>query len=77
MKITIKANNKITDAKITKYKDVARHPENVDGVYMIEFEFEKADIWSDLEFWMDDENGNYCDHITLNVTKKKKLQFHK
>ena len=65
MKLTIKTNSKFNNAKII--------PVNEDNneIYSIELDFEKSDIFSDLEFWLEDENENF------NVSKRNKLQAHK
>ena len=82
MKLTIKANNKMNIATIKKLE---RNGENVGTkttqrsgeIYSVEIDFDTAYLWSDLEFWLEDENGNYCDHMCLNVSTRKKLQAHK
>ena len=71
MKLTIKANEKITSVLVRK---VNRHSGDI---YSIEFDFEKSYPWSDLEMWLDDENGNVCDYAKMNVSKRNKMQFAK
>ena len=68
MKITIKTNGKFHKAKIQKENN---------EIYGIEFNFDKVYAWSDLEFYLEDEDGNYCDHMTLNVSKRNKLKAQK
>lgn len=67
MKLTIGANNKIT--KVRKI--------GIDGIHRVILEFDTSDNWHDLEFWLEDEKGNFCDHLGLNVSKRKKLQASK
>lgn len=69
MKLTIKANNKITAAVVKKDEN--------EEIYSIEIDFDPSYLWSDLEFWLENENGRYCDHIGLNVSKRQKMQTHK
>ena len=71
MTITIKANNKITDARIIKYTDGSG------DVYAVEIDFDQSYLYSDLEFWLDNDNGEYKDHMCLNVSKREKMQTHK
>lgn len=82
MKLSIKANEKITDALVNKIirDDEGIHLEktHVDGeIYMVEITFDRSYLWSDLEFWLEDENGHYCDHAKMNVSKRNKMQFSK
>ena len=83
MKLTIKANEKITAAIIDKYRNAAGEYRGtkctkINGdIYMIEFDFMPSYLWSDLEFWLEDENGNICDYAKMNVSKRNKMQFHK
>lgn len=71
MTITIKANNQITDARIIKR-------DNGSGeVYAVEIDFDQSYLYSDLEFWLDNDNGEYKDHMCLNVSKREKMQTHK
>ena len=82
MKLTIKANEKITVATIKEFsragEDVGTKTNTIEGdIYAIEFDFLPSYLWSDLEFWLEDENGECCDHIALNVTKRQKMQTHK
>ena len=82
MKLTIKANNKITAAAV---RELERSGENLGTkttktsgeIYSVEIDFECAYLWSDLEFWLEDENGKYCDHMAFNISKRKKMQTHK
>lgn len=71
MKLTIKSNGKIHKAKTIRVSK-----DNKD-IHSIEIDFETSDIFSDLEFWLEDEQGNYCDHLGVNVSKRNKLQAHK
>lgn len=82
MKITIKANEKITGAIIKEFErsgdNIGIKTTQTNGeIYAIEIDFNCSYLWSDLEFWLEDENGNYCDHMALNVTKRSKMQTHK
>lgn len=70
MKITIKANEKITNAIIEKVKATG-------DICSVELDFDCSYLWSDLEIWLEDDNGKYCDHMALNVSKRNKLQAHK
>lgn len=82
MKLTIKANNKMNTATV---KELERNGEElgtkttqINGeIYSVEIDFDTSYLWSDLELWLEDENGNYCDHMRLNVSTRKKLQAHK
>ena len=82
MKLTIKANEKITAAIVDKIKEngefrgTKRTKINGD-IYQIEFDFIPSFPWSDLEFWLEDENGHVCDYAKMNVSKRNKMQFHK
>lgn len=82
MKLTIKANEKITAALVDKLirrgEYVGTKRTKVDGdIYMVEFEFMPSYLWSDLEFWLEDDNGEVCDYAKMNVSKRNKMQFHK
>lgn len=68
MKLTIKSNGKLNKVKQNKYNK---------ELESIEIDFDCSDTWSDLELWLNDEKGNYCDHIAVNVSKRNKLQAHK
>nr|DAK86230.1 MAG TPA: hypothetical protein [Caudoviricetes sp.] len=68
MKLEIKTNGKFNKAKINR----------INGkIESIEFDFEQSLIWSDLELWLGCEKGNYLDHMSINVSKRNKLQAHK
>lgn len=71
MKLTIKANEKITSALVNKISRLNN------DIYSIEIDFEKSYPWSDLEMWLEDENGNICDYAKMNVSKRNKMQFAK
>lgn len=71
MKLTIKANEKITNAKIIKRNNGAGE------IYSIEIDFDCSYLWSDLEFWLDNDDGEYKDHMCFNVSKREKMQTHK
>lgn len=71
MKLTIKANEKITSAKIIPRKS------GENEIYAIEIDFDCAYLWSDLEFWLEDDSGAVTDHAAMNVSKRNKMQFHK
>jgi hypothetical protein len=71
MKIIIKANEKITGAKIAPRKN------GESEIYAVEIDFDCAYLWSDLEFWLESDDGKYCDHAAMNVSKRNKMQFHK
>lgn len=82
MKITIKANEKITNAIIKELEERGDYiaPKNTEcngRIYSVEFDFLPSYLWSDLELWLEDDNGNYCDHLCLNVSKRQKMQTHK
>lgn len=68
MTITIRANNKITDVRIIQHDD---------DIYGVEIDFAQSHLYSDLEFWLDNDNGEYKDHMCLNVSKRQKMQTHK
>ena len=68
MIFTIKTNGKFNDIKINKQKN--------GEISSIEIDFTPADLWSDLEFWLD--NGEkLIDHAKMNLSKKNKMQFTK
>lgn len=68
MIFTIKTNGKFNDIKINKQKN--------GEISSIEIDFSPADLWSDLEFWLD--NGEkLIDYAKLNLSKKNKMQFTK
>ena len=70
MKITIRSNGKITDGKIIKNKD--------GSIYGIEFDFIPADLWSDLEIWLNDsETDKFLDYAKMNLSKRDKMHFTK
>lgn len=71
MKITVKANNKITDVNIIK-KQYANTEIN-----FFEFTFEPSYLWSDLEIWLEDEKGQIKDYAKMNISKRNKMQFSK
>lgn len=69
MKLTIKGS-KITNAKVTNYV-------GGDGVNSIEIEFDKDKLWNDIGFWLEDENGNITDYMSVNCSIRNKLQIGK
>lgn len=70
MKITIKSNGEITNAKIHKRQDGT--------IYSIEFDFVPPDLWSDLEIWLNDsESKKFLDYAKMNLSKRNKMQFSK
>lgn len=71
MTFTIKSNGKITNARIIPRR------EGGGEIYSVEIDFEPPDLFSDLEFWLEDESGKYCDHAGMNISKRNKMQFHK
>lgn len=82
MKITIKANEKIAKAIIKQFErnaeDVGTKATKIENeIYCIEIDFNCSYLWSDLELWLEDDNGNYLDHLCMNVSKRNKLQTHK
>ena len=68
MKFTIKSNGKINDITVTKRKD--------GEISLIEIDFTPADLWSDLEFWLDD-GGKFLDYAKMNLGKRNKMKFYK
>ena len=82
MKLTLKSNGKITRSQIREFsrngEDVCTKKTAVEGeIYDVEVDFEPCALFSDIEIWLTDENDNYCDHIALNVSKRKKILAHK
>jgi hypothetical protein len=71
MKLTIKVNEKITGARITPQIN------GENEVYAVEIDFDCSYLWSDLEFWLEDDSGERRDHAAMNVSKRNKMQFHK
>ena len=68
MKFTIKSNGKINDIKVSKRKD--------GEISSIEIDFTPANLWSDLEFWLD--NGEkVLDYAKMNLGKRNKMKFYK
>ena len=68
MKFTIKSNGKINDIKVSKSKD--------GEIASVEIDFTPADLWSDLEFWLDD-GKKFLDYAKMNVGKRNKMKFYK
>ena len=68
MKLIIKSNGKITKTKTEKSKY---------GIESVNIDFEGSYVWSDLELWLEDDNGKYLDHLSLNVSKRNKLKAQK
>ena len=71
MKLTIKANEKITDAKIIK------HSTDNSTIYALEIDFIPSFLWSDLEIWLEDESGKWCDYAKMNLSTRNKMKFSK
>ena len=71
MTLTIKSNGKITKTKIIPYSH-----EN-DSIHAVEIDFDPPSLWSDLEFWLEDENGKLCDYAKMNLSKRNKMHFSK
>lgn len=71
MKITITANNKINNFKVSK--------PNIDGeIKEIEIDFEPSWPWSDLEFWLtDSEDTKVFDYTKMSISKRNKMKFSK
>ena len=82
MKLTIKSNGKITAAAV---KEIERNGfnchcktnETSGEIYAIEIDFTPPALWSDLEMWLEDENGKLCDYAKMNISKRNKMQFSK
>lgn len=68
MILTIKANGKINKVKVEKTK------KNIDG---IKINFDTCYAWSDLELWLEDNNGKYLDYARFNVSKRNKIKVTK
>lgn len=86
MKITIKANESINETIINQLLFNGENVGNVQTkatsdeskkINQIEIDFSCSPIWSDLEIWLEDENGKQCDYMRLNVSKAKKLKASK
>ena len=71
MRLTIKSNGKIINARIVPYTN-----ENAE-IHSVEVDYIPPDLWSDLEFWLEDENGKLCDYAKMNLSKRKKMKFSK
>lgn len=70
MKFTIKSNGKINDIKVSKRKD--------GEISSIEIDFTPADLWSDLEFWLNEsETDKFLDYAKMNLGKRNKMKFYK
>lgn len=86
MKITIKANESINETIINQLLFNGENVGNVQTkaksdenkkINQIEIDFSCSPIWSDLEIWLEDENGKQRDYMRLNVSKTKKLKASK
>ena len=86
MKITIKANESINETIINQLLFNGENVGNVQTkatsdenkkINQIEIDFSCSPIWSDLEIWLEDDNGKQCDYMRLNVSKTKKLKASK
>ena len=86
MKLTIKANERINEAIISALQFSGENVGNIHkkvtanknkNISQIEIDFSCSPIWSDLELWLEDENGKQCDYMRLNVSKTKKLKASK
>jgi hypothetical protein len=74
MKLTIKTNGKFNDIKIKRaYTETGYNGE----IYAVEIDFNPATFYSDLEFWLDDENKKLLDYAKMNLSKRNKMQFSK
>ena len=69
MKLLIKANSGINGCKISKNRDGS-----IEGV---EIDFKKSDIWSDLEMWLDNDNGDYKDYAKMIISNRDKMKLYK
>ena len=82
MKLILKSNGELTGTLIKEFERSGENVETkktaVEGeIYAVEIDFEPCALYSDLEIWLEDENGKYCDHLALNVSKRQKLLAHK
>ena len=86
MKITIKANEIINETIINQLLFNGENVGNVQTkatsdenkkINQIEIDFSCSPIWTDLEIWLEDDNGKQCDYMRLNVSKTKKLKASK
>lgn len=68
MIFTIKTNGKFNKVKINKCKN--------GDIGAIEIDFTPPDLWSDLEFWLDDKEKVF-DYAKMNISKRNKMQFTK
>lgn len=74
MKLTIATNGKFNDVKISRtHTETGYNGE----IYRIEIDFNPANFFSDLEFWLDDENKKLLDYAKMNLSKRNKMQFSK
>lgn len=69
MKLTIKANNGINKVKVEKTQDKK--------INSIEIDFNTSDIWSDIEFWLNNADDKFLDYAKMIISKREKMQFNK
>ena len=68
MIFTIKTNGKVNDVKINKRKN--------GEISSIEIDFMPPDLWSDFEFWLDN-NEKILDYAKMYIGKRNKMHFTK
>lgn len=70
MKLLLRANGKINEAKIEKDKDGT--------IYGVEIDFNPSDIWSDIEMWLNDSTtDDFIDYAKMYLSKRNKMKFYK
>ena len=68
MKLTIKTNGKFNDIKINKDKQ--------GNIHDIEIDFEPSNFYSDMEFWLENEE-KILDYAKMQLSKTNKMKFYK
>lgn len=77
MKLIIKSNGTLTSIQVNHEQyscdDVIVETNNLSD---IEINFTPSVLFSDLELWLEDDDGKLLDHKRINVTKKHKMKMY-
>ena len=69
MKLLLKSNGIIHSVFVNNNKDGT--------IESVEINFTPSQLYSDIEMWLDDNNGKLADYAKMNVGKRNKMIFYK
>lgn len=69
MKFLIQSNGKINDVNILKNRD--------GSICEVAIDFTPPSLFSDLEFWLNTDDGEFIDYGKMCISRRNKMQFYK